>query len=405
MTLATIPEAIAELQAGRPVLVADDERRENEGDVIMAAQFATQEWIAWIVRNTSGYLCAPMLPHVADRLSLPLMTARNQDPHGTAYTITVDAANRKSTGIAASERANTFRVLADPNSTSASLIRPGHVLPLRARPGGVLVRPGHTEAATDLMQLAGLEPVGVIAEMVKDDGEMMRLPDLFEVGERENITVITIKDLAEWLRNNELADPEHTQHRVEFEVETRLPTVYGEFTVRGYRDMQTNATHLALVSTTLPAGEPIVRVHSECLTGEVLGSLRCECGPQLAESLRMIAQHGGIVIYLRGHEGRGIGLVEKLHAYNLQDSGLDTLDANLARGHGADEREYGGAAAILRDLGALRIRLLTNNPDKVAGLEQYGLTVSERLPLVVGVVAANQGYLDTKRERMGHILP
>jgi 3,4-dihydroxy 2-butanone 4-phosphate synthase/GTP cyclohydrolase II len=415
MSLATIPEVLDALRAGKPVIVADDEARENEGDAIMAAEFATQEWIAWMVRHTSGFLCAPMPAEVADRLELPLMTERNEDVRGTAYTISVDAADRNSTGISAAERAHTLRVLADPEATPERLIRPGHILPLRAVDGGVRERAGHTEAAVDLMRLAGLSPVGVIAEMVEDDGEMMRLPGLIELGEREGLPVTTVAALIDWLREwhmgHDLASaaapsevPESS--RVAFEVETALPTDHGVFRVRAYRDRETGADHVAIIAGE-PARDPagaVVRVHSECLTGEAFGSLKCECGPQLDAALDEIQELGGVVIYLRGHEGRGIGLINKLRAYRLQEDGLDTLDANLALGLPIDARDYGAATAILADLGIDTVRLLTNNPEKVRQLEARGIRVTERLPLVVGVGVGNSGYLETKRARMGHAI-
>ena len=409
MSLADIPTALAELRAGKPVIVADDEGRENEGDAIISAELASQEWLAWMIRYTSGYLCAPLPDELADRLALPVMVADNQDSRGTNYTISVDAADRFSTGISAADRAHTLRVLADPASTPASLIRPGHILPLRAAPGGVRERGGHTEAAVDLMRLAGLSPVAAIGELVQDDGEMMRLPGLIEFGAAEGIVVITIADLIEYLDAHGqgtdaavAAIPESS--RVIFEVETTVPTVYGSFRFRAYRDRMTGADHVAVIAGEL--GEnPLVRVHSECLTGEVFGSLKCECGPQLHESLELIQREGGVVIYLRGHEGRGIGLVNKLRAYQLQEGGLDTLDANLALGFPADLRDYGAAVAILEDLGIESVRLLTNNPDKAKQLKAHGMTVSELVPLLVGVGKFNQDYLDVKRDRMGHRLP
>ncbi|MFE6963878.1 GTP cyclohydrolase II [Agromyces sp. NPDC057679] len=412
MSLATIPEVLDALRAGKPVIVADDEARENEGDAIMAAEFATQEWIAWMVRNTSGYLCAPMPNAIADRLELPLMVERNEDARSTAYTISVDAADRNSTGISATERAHTLRVLADPASTPERLIRPGHVIPLRAVDGGVRERAGHTEAAVDLMRLAGLSPVGVIGELVEDDGEMMRLPGLIALGEREGLPVTTVAALIEWLRewheDDDLdaaaAVPESSP--VAFEVETTLPTEHGDFRVRAYRDRGTGADHVAIIVGDPGADElgAVVRVHSECLTGEAFGSLKCECGPQLAAALEEIQRRGGVVIYLRGHEGRGIGLINKLRAYRLQEDGLDTLDANVALGLPIDARDYTAASAILADLGVERVRLLTNNPDKVRQLEAHGIEVVERMPLVVGVGTVNTGYLDTKRRRMGHAI-
>jgi 3,4-dihydroxy 2-butanone 4-phosphate synthase/GTP cyclohydrolase II len=409
MSLASIPTAIDELRKGKPIIVADDEGRENEGDVIMSAELASQEWIAWMVRHTSGYLCAPMSNERADVLELPVMVANNQDPRGTNYTISVDAADRFSTGISASDRAHTLRVLADPDATPDSIIRPGHILPLRAMDGGVRERDGHTEAAVDLMKLAGLAPVGVIGEIVQDDGEMMRLPELLEFGSAEGVVVITIADLLAYLDaeiEGPLAPvvPIPESSRVSFEVETTVPTVYGSFRMRAYRDRMTGADHLAVIS-----GEPgtgaLVRVHSECLTGEVFGSLKCECGPQLQASLELIQDEGGVLIYLRGHEGRGIGLVNKLRAYKLQEAGMDTFDANIALGFPADQRDYGAAVAILEDLHVDAIRLLTNNPDKAKQLAAHGVTVREMVPLVVGVGEFNRDYLGVKRDRMGHHLP
>jgi len=410
MSLSSIPEALAALREGKPVLVADDEGRENEGDAIISAQLASQEWLAWIVRHSSGYICAPMTAEIADRLELPLMVADNEDPHGTAYTISVDATDRISTGISAADRAHTLRTLANPQTTPAGLIRPGHVLPLRAKDGGVRERPGHTEAAVDLMRLAGLEPVGAICEIVDDDGEMTRLPGLIELGAREGLPVITIAALLEWITEHgcdvlpQFDEPVDDIHRVDFEVETSVPTVHGRFRVRAYRDRSTGADHVALIHGDITDGT-LVRVHSECLTGEAFGSLKCECGPQLDAALATIQQSDGVVVYLRGHEGRGIGLINKLKAYRLQEDGLDTLDANLALGLPADARDYGAAVGILQDLGLTDVRLLSNNPEKRRQLEERGVTVRELVPLVVGVSEDNEGYLDTKRDRMGHALP
>jgi 3,4-dihydroxy 2-butanone 4-phosphate synthase / GTP cyclohydrolase II len=410
MSLASIPQAIEALRDGRPVIVADDEARENEGDVILAAEFASQEWVAWMVRQSSGFVCAPMTNEIADRLNLPPMVKINEDPRGTAYTVSVDASDRLSTGISAADRAHTLRVLANPGSLPANLFRPGHILPLRAADGGVRERDGHTEAAVDLLRLAGLTPVAAIAEIVDDDGEMMRLPELIKLGERENVPVITIESLIDWLTIHHCdAIPEPTgplpeMSRVSFEVETRIPTTHGDFVVRAYRDRSTGADHVALIKGPLHNGA-LVRVHSECLTGEAFGSLKCECGPQLDAALDKIQREGGVVIYLRGQEGRGIGLINKLRAYRLQEDGLDTLDANLALGLPVDSRDYGAAVGILRDLGLSSIRLLTNNPEKRRQLVERGIAVTELVPLIVGIGVENEGYLDTKRERMGHDLP
>jgi len=324
--------------------------------------------------------------------------------------VSVDAADRSSTGISASDRAHTLRVLGDLGATPASLLRPGHVLPLRAREGGVRERAGHTEAAVDLLKLAGLTPVAGIAEIAGDDGEMMRLPELIEFGEREGVPVITIEALIAHLQevHCDVAVPQVVEvpetSQVIFEVETTVPTRRGSVRIRAYRDRMTGADHLAIVSGT-PGPGSLVRVHSECVTGEALGSLKCECGPQLDAALAMIEREGGVVVYMRGHEGRGIGLVNKLRAYRLQEDGLDTLDANLALGFPADGRDYGSAVAILNDLGLGEVRVITNNPDKLRQLEDRGIVVTDQVPLVVGLGEYNERYLETKRDRMGHVLP
>lgn len=410
MSLTTIAVALQALRAGKPIIVADNESRENEGDIILAAETATQEWLAWTIRNTSGFICAPMTNEIADRLQLPLMVVDNEDPLGTAYTVSVDAADRLSTGISAADRAHTLRVLADVASTPLSLHRPGHIIPLRAVDGGVRERPGHTEATVDLLKLAGLVPVGAIGEIVADDGEMMRLPGLIALGESMDIPVITIAALIdylqEWHCDAEVpvaVDIPETS-RVLFEVETTVPTSHGTFRFRAYRDRMTGAAHLAVISGT-PVDGTLVRVHSECLTGEVFHSKKCECGPQLDSALDMIDAQGGIVIYMRGHEGRGIGLVNKLKAYRLQEDGLDTLDANLALGFPADGRDYSAAVAILNDLGISKVRAITNNPEKLRQLDERGIIIIERVPLVVGVGEFNEGYLEAKRDRMGHVIP
>lgn len=406
MSLASITDALEALRAGKPVIVADDENRENEGDVVLSAELATPEWIAWTVRWSSGFICAPMPAEWADRLDLPPMVEVNEDARGTAYTVSVDAADRVSTGISASDRAHTLNVLADATSTPTSVIRPGHILPLRAVDGGVRERGGHTEAAVELMRLAGLSPVGAIAEVVAEDGSMMRLPGLIELGERDGVPVITIEQLVAHLDEHDpVAAPAHTAHRrrVSLRAEAKVPTSHGEFRFLAYKDRITGTDHLAIVSGEL-GDAPLVRVHSECLTGEAFGSLKCECGPQLEAALDAIEQDGGVVIYMRGHEGRGIGLINKLRAYSLQERGLDTVDANLALGLPADARDYAAAAGMLADLGVEKVRLLTNNTDKVAQLRELGLEIVEQVPLLVGVGPNNHQYLSTKRDRMGHLI-
>ncbi len=405
MSLSTIPEALESLRAGRPVLVADDENRENEGDIILSAQLATPEWLAWTIRYSSGYLCAPMPAEWADRLELPPMVAHNEDSRGTAYTVSVDAADRLSTGISAADRTHTLNVLADPESTPTSVIRPGHVLPLRAVDGGVRERSGHTEAAVELMRLAGLAPVGAIGEVVADDGSMMRLPGLIEMGEREGVPVITIESLIAYLDEHEpRTEPVTHRRRMSLRAEANVPTAHGRFRFLAYKDRMTGTDHIAVISGDLSTEAPLVRVHSECLTGEAFGSLKCECGPQLQAALDAIDHEGGVVIYMRGHEGRGIGLINKLRAYSLQERGLDTVDANLALGLPADARDYAAAAGILADLGVQKVRLLTNNTDKVHQLREFGLDIVEQVPLLVGVGPNNHQYLQTKRDKMGHII-
>lgn len=405
--LASIEEAVAALQEGRPVIVADDEDRENEGDVILSAELASQEWLAWTVRYTSGYLCAPMPSEWADRLELPPMVTHNEDARGTAYTVSVDAASGVTTGISAHDRARTLNVLADPSAGPTDLIRPGHILPLRAVAGGVRERAGHTEAAVDLMRLAGLAPVGVIGEIVADDGSMMRMPGLIEMGERENVPVTTIEKLAAYLAEHEdgSSEPAPTRRAVSLRANAVVPTAHGTFRFLAYKDRMTGTDHLAIVSGDLSAVDaPLVRVHSECLTGEAFHSQKCECGSQLDAALERIDADGGAVIYMRGHEGRGIGLINKLRAYALQEEGLDTLDANTALGLPADARDYAAAAGILADLGVKSVRLLTNNTDKVTQLRGFGIDVAEQVPLIVGVGPNNHQYLTTKRDRMGHII-
>lgn len=401
-----IEEVLDALRAGKPVLVTDAEDRENEGDAIIAAEFATPEWIAWMIRHTSGYICAPMTEERANDLHLPLMWVNTEDPHHTAYTVSVDAKARATTGISASDRALTGRVLADPLSTAASLMRPGHVIPLRAKAGGVLERPGHTEAAVDLLKLAGLQPVAMMAELVNDDGTMMKREELFLMALRFDLPMTSISHLKDHVAKLSLQSADKS-NRIRFEAEAKLPTSHGDFRVRGYYDVQTTADHVAIISGNPTGKKVLVRLHSECITGEAFGSLKCECGPQLDAALDTINadSEGGVVIYLRGQEGRGIGLLNKLKAYALQEQGMDTVDANLALGFPSEAREYGAAVAILQDLGVETVRLLSNNPAKRSFLEEAGIAVVETVPLIVGVAEQNIGYLQTKRERMGHEIP
>lgn len=410
MSLSTIEEAVAAIALGKPIIVADNEDRENEGDVILSAELATQEWVAWTVKHSSGLLCAPMSNEIADQMELPVMVERNEDVRGTAYTVTVDAAEGVTTGISANDRARTLQVLAHADSLPSDVNRPGHILPLRAVDGGVRERDGHTEASVEFMKLAGLRPVAMIAEIVADDGEMMRLPELKKLGKREGIPVVTIEQLIAYLNENDPAGGSDTvtrPRRVSLRADTLVPTSHGKLRMSAYRDRRNGVDHVALISPKLqlPASNVLVRVHSECVTGEAFGSLKCECGPQLDTALDLISAEGGIVIYLRGQEGRGIGLANKLRAYQLQEQGIDTLDANIQLGLPVDARDYTAAAEILTELGVSSIRLLTNNPDKVAQLSGHGVTVTEQVPLIVGVTENNLGYLQVKRDRMGHTLP
>jgi len=400
-----VERALADLKLGKPVLVCDSHDREDEADFIMSAERATVEWVAWGIRRSSGYLCAPMQSSKADALNLPLMVPESQDPRRTAYTVSVDAAEGVTTGISAADRHHTLQVLARADAMPDDFIRPGHVLPLRAVPGGVLHRPGHTEAAVDLCRLAGLEPVSVIAELVNDDGTMMRQGEASALASKEGLVLMTIADLIYYRRAKKdlPLQVEPQPHRVLFQGEARLPTVHGEFTVRAYRDARTGSEHLAVYKA--PTGDevPIVRVHSECLTGDAFSSQRCDCGPQLDAALERVQVAGGAVVYLTGHEGRGIGIISKIQAYALQDAGRDTVDANVELGLPVDRREYGAAAAILEDLGLHQVRLLTNNPAKVEGLRASGIEVTERLPHHAGLHHENEKYRRTKVERMGHL--
>ncbi|MGU3433236.1 bifunctional 3,4-dihydroxy-2-butanone-4-phosphate synthase/GTP cyclohydrolase II [Actinomycetes bacterium M1A6_2h] len=402
--LDTIERAIADIAAGKAVVVVDDEDRENEGDLIFAAEKATPELVAFMVRYTSGYLCVPLAGEDCDRLGLPPMYSTNQDKHGTAYTVTVDARVGIGTGISASDRAATMRLLADADTGANDFTRPGHVVPLRAKEGGVLRRPGHTEAAVDLARMADLRPAGVICEIVsqKDEGEMAHADELRVFADEHDLALVSIADLIAWRRK-------HEKHVVRI-AEARIPTAHGVFRAVGYQSIYDEVEHVALVRGDIPGpdgdgSDVLVRVHSECLTGDVFGSLRCDCGPQLDAALDMVAREDrGVVLYMRGHEGRGIGLLHKLQAYQLQDAGSDTVDANLQLGLPADARDYGIGAQILVDLGISSMRLLTNNPAKRVGLDGYGLHITERVPMPLRANAENLTYLRTKRDRMGHDL-
>ncbi|WP_305066828.1 bifunctional 3,4-dihydroxy-2-butanone-4-phosphate synthase/GTP cyclohydrolase II [Janibacter sp. YB324] len=393
-----VETAVEAMAAGRPVLVVDDADRENEGDIIFAADAATDEIMGATVRLGSGVICVAMTGEDLDRLALPPMTAINEDAKGTAYTISVDAREGVTTGISAADRARTARLLADPATGREDLARPGHVFPLRARDGGVLVRRGHTEAAVDLCRLAGRRPAGVICEVVEEDGSMSRLPQLRRLADERGWPLVSIADLVDLRRR--------TEALVERVVSTRLPTVHGEFTAHGYRSGVDGSEHIALVHGDISEGTPLVRVHSECLTGDVFGSKRCDCGPQLEAAQSAVVRAGaGVIVYVRGHEGRGIGLVDKLRAYAAQDAGADTVDANSELGLPVDARDYTHAAQVLRDLGLGTVRLLSNNPAKVEALTSLGIEVSGREPLPPSITSDNLHYLRTKRDRMGHDLP
>ncbi|MFJ6796067.1 bifunctional 3,4-dihydroxy-2-butanone-4-phosphate synthase/GTP cyclohydrolase II [Streptomyces sp. NPDC091268] len=398
-----VEQAIRDIAAGRPVVVVDDEDRENEGDLVIAAEMATPEIIAFMMSECRGLICAPLEGPELDRLELPQMVQDNTESMQTAFTVSVDAsgAHGVTTGISAADRATTLRLLADGVSGPGDFVRPGHVFPLRAKPGGVLVRNGHTEAAVDLARLAGLRPAGAIVEIAGEDGVMLRLPELIPFARKHGLTIISIEDLVAYRRS---AEP-----TVRREAQVSLPTTFGEFTAYGYRSTVDGVEHVALVHGDLAAAEGadvLVRMHSECLTGDIFQSQRCDCGPQLhAAMARITAEGRGVVVYLRGHEGRGIGLLSKLRAYELQERGRDTLDANLELGLPADARDYGAGAQILADLGVRSVRLLTNNPDKSAALVRHGIEVSDREPMPMEAGEHNLRYLRTKRDRMGHDLP
>ena len=392
---ASVEEAIEDIRAGRMVVVVDDPDRENEGDLVVAAGFATDEAVNFMATHARGLICLCLTGERCEELGLPPMTQRNEARLGTAFTVSVEAREGVTTGISAADRAHTIAVAIDPESNPHDLVQPGHIFPLRARDGGVLVRAGQTEAAVDLARLAGLNPAGVVCEIMNEDGTMARVPDLVPYCERHGLKMITVADLIEYRRRNEKL--------VERVVSTRLPTEYGEFTAIAFREALTGRDHLALVMGEV-GDDVLVRVHSECLTGDVFHSLRCDCGEQLDSALATIAAAGnGVVLYM-AQEGRGIGLLNKLRAYELQEQGLDTVDANLALGFAADEREWGIGNQILADLGITTMRLLSNNPKKVSGVEAYGLRVTEQVPIEMPPHPENVRYLAAKRDKLGHKL-
>ncbi|MGI5242217.1 bifunctional 3,4-dihydroxy-2-butanone-4-phosphate synthase/GTP cyclohydrolase II [Dactylosporangium sp. CA-139066] len=392
-----VAEAVEALRSGRFVVVLDDPAREGEGDLIMAAEHVTPERMAYLLRHSSGIVCVAADGELLDRLGLPPMTTHSQDRHGTAFTVSVDAAVGVTTGISATDRARTVRLLASPDATPADLARPGHVFPLRARPGGVLARRGHTEAGVDLMRLAGLRHAAVLCELTEDDGSVANREGVLALAERDGLPVVTVEDL--------VAVRRRSGRLVERRCEARLPTAHGPFRAVSYVSTLTGIEHLALVLGDVEAGDGVLaRLHSECLTGDVLGSSRCDCGSQLDAALQRIQAAGrGVLVYQRGHEGRGIGLAGKIAAYALQDGGMDTVEANIALGHPADVRDFAEGVQILADLGVRSVRLMTNSPDKIAAFEGHPVAVEERVPLTVGVNPDNLAYLLTKQTRMGHL--
>ena len=426
LALDPIPAALAALAAGKPVVVVDDESRENEGDIIFAAEKATPELLGFTIRYTSGVICAPITAARADELGLPPMVRNNQDAKGTAYTLSCDAAAGITTGISGSDRAITVQLLADADATAADLVRPGHVFPLRAVDGGVLARRGHTEAAVDLCRLAGLTPAGVIAELNHDDGSMMRLPALRAFADAFELPLVSIEDLVSYIEEHEHATRLVDAGEDDYTADTSplaapvpaippaiqlvpspvvpIPTPFGTMSGQAFAESGSGIEHFVISAPTPTGVTPLVRLHSECLTGDIFGSQRCDCGEQLASAMEQIATHGGLLIYLRGHEGRGIGLSQKMHAYALQDQGVDTVDANVHLGLPVDARDYTAAAQILRQYGLEQVKLMTNNPDKVTAMTQAGIDVTEQVPTAIPARETNAAYLRTKVARMGHTI-
>ena len=396
----SIEEALEDIKKGKMVIVVDDPDRENEGDLVMAAEKITPEAINFMAKEGRGLICLSLTKERLDELDIPLMTNNNTDPKGTAFCLSIDAHPKfgTTTGISAYDRAITIKLAVSPDAKPSDFVRPGHVFPLMARPGGVLERTGHTEASVDLAKLAGLYPSGVICEIMKEDGTMARLPDLIKFAQKHNLKIITIADLVQYrLRSEKL---------VEREAEAYLPTKYGTFKIYGYRNKVDNSEHVALVMGDIRPDEPVlVRVHSECLTGDIFGSLRCDCQSQLHSALKTIATEGkGVLVYMRGHEGRGIGIINKIKAYKLQDEGYDTVEANHKLGFQADLRDFGTGAQILLDIGVRKMKLMTNNPRKIVALEGFGLEVIERVPIIIETNPYNKNYLKTKKVRLGHLI-